>query len=42
MKTVVITSAFRTPIGTFGGMFKDLLPTDLIVPVMKKVAEIAG
>ncbi len=42
MKSVVITSAFRTPIGTFGGMFKELLPTELIVPVMKKVAEDSG
>jgi acetyl-CoA C-acetyltransferase len=38
MRNVVITSAFRTPIGTFGGVFKDLLPTDLIVPVLKKAA----
>jgi acetyl-CoA C-acetyltransferase len=39
MRNVVITSALRTPIGLFGGVFKDLLPTDLIVPVMKEVAK---
>ncbi|PWW27758.1 hypothetical protein DFO73_10768 [Cytobacillus oceanisediminis] len=33
MRNVVITSAVRTPVGTFGGVFKDLLPTDLIVPL---------
>lgn len=38
MRNVVITSALRTPIGAFGGAFKDLLPTDLVVPVMKEVA----
>ncbi|MGM0846804.1 MAG: thiolase family protein [Bacillota bacterium] len=42
MKNVVITSAFRTPVGAFGGAFKDLLPTDLIVPVMKRAAEESG
>ncbi len=39
MRNVVITSALRTPVGTFGGVFKDLLPTDLVVPVMKEVAK---
>ncbi|URM32104.1 thiolase family protein [Cytobacillus firmus] len=39
MRNVVITSAVRTPVGTFGGAFKDLLPTDLIVPVLKEAAE---
>ncbi|MCA1061992.1 thiolase family protein [Rossellomorea aquimaris] len=42
MRNVVITSAMRTPVGAFGGAFKDLLPTDLIVPVMKKAAEDSG
>jgi acetyl-CoA C-acetyltransferase len=39
MRNVVITSALRTPVGAFGGVFKDLLPTDLIVPVMKEAAK---
>ncbi len=38
MRNVVITSALRTPVGAFGGVFKDLLPTDLIVPVMKELS----
>ncbi|MDQ0246549.1 acetyl-CoA C-acetyltransferase [Bacillus fengqiuensis] len=36
MNSIVITSAVRSPIGTFGGAFKDLLPSDLIVPVLKE------
>ncbi|WP_078548274.1 thiolase family protein [Litchfieldia alkalitelluris] len=36
MRNVVITSAVRSPIGTFGGAFKDMLPTDLVVPVLKE------
>jgi acetyl-CoA C-acetyltransferase len=42
MRNVVITSALRTPVGAFGGAFKDLLPTDLIVPVMKEAAKQSG
>ncbi|MGM0753401.1 MAG: thiolase family protein [Bacillota bacterium] len=42
MRNVVITSALRTPVGAFGGAFKDLLPTDLIVPVMKEAAKASG
>ncbi|MCA1030967.1 thiolase family protein [Bacillus timonensis] len=42
MRNVVITSAVRSPIGTFGGVFKDLLPTDLIVPVIKEVVKKSG
>lgn len=42
MRNVVITSAFRTPVGAFGGAFKELLPTDLIVPVMKEAARDSG
>ncbi|WP_223700758.1 thiolase family protein [Sutcliffiella deserti] len=37
MRNVVITAALRTPVGTFGGAYKDLLPTDLIVPVIEAV-----
>jgi acetyl-CoA C-acetyltransferase len=36
MRNVVITSAVRSPIGDFGGVFKDLLPTDLMVPVIQE------
>ncbi|MEG9296292.1 thiolase family protein [Mangrovibacillus sp. Mu-81] len=42
MRNIVITSALRTPVGAFGGAFKDLLPTDLIVPVMKEAAKQSG
>ncbi|MCA1056423.1 thiolase family protein [Rossellomorea aquimaris] len=42
MRNVVITSALRTPVGAFGGAFKDLLPTDLIVPVMKEASRLSG
>ncbi|MFZ3589765.1 thiolase family protein [Bacillus sp. DJP31] len=42
MRNVVITSAARTPIGDFGGVFKDLLPTDLIVPVIQEVVLRSG
>lgn len=42
MRNVVITAALRTPVGAFGGVFKDLLPTDLIVPVMKEAAKASG
>ncbi|XQY92735.1 thiolase family protein [Metabacillus sp. HB246100] len=37
MREVVITSAARTPIGSFGGAFKELLPTQLAVPVLDEV-----
>ncbi|HWO95431.1 MAG TPA: thiolase family protein [Bacillus sp. (in: firmicutes)] len=36
MNNVVITSAVRSPIGAFGGAFKELLPSDLIVPVIQE------
>jgi len=39
MREVVITSAVRTPIGSFGGAFKDLLPTQLAVPVLDEVVK---
>lgn len=42
MRNVVITSAVRSPIGTFGGVFKGLLPTDLIVPVLKEAVKRSG
>ncbi|MGD6899379.1 thiolase family protein [Bacillus infantis] len=42
MRTVVIVSAARSPVGTFGGAFKDLLPTDLAVPVIKETVKRSG
>ncbi|MBM7604151.1 acetyl-CoA C-acetyltransferase [Metabacillus crassostreae] len=39
MREVVITAAVRTPIGSFGGAFKDLLPTQLAVPVLNEVVK---
>ena len=42
MRNVVVTAALRTPVGAFGGAFKDLLPTDLIVPVMEAALKESG
>ena len=42
MRKVVIVAAKRTPIGTFGGAFKHLLPTDLAVPVIDAVVQESG
>lgn len=42
MRNVVITSALRTPVGSFGGVFKDLLPLDLIVPVIQQAMDQNG
>ncbi|MFP7444567.1 thiolase family protein [Bacillus infantis] len=42
MRTVVIVSAARSPVGTFGGAFKDLLPTDLAVSVIKETVKRSG
>jgi len=42
VRNVVIASAVRSPIGTFGGVFKQLLPTDLIVPVMQEALNKSG
>jgi acetyl-CoA C-acetyltransferase len=39
LKEVVIVDAVRTPIGTFGGMFRDCLPTDLLTPVLQALVE---
>lgn len=39
MREVVITAAVRTPIGIFGGAFKELLPTQLAVPVLDEVVK---
>jgi acetyl-CoA C-acetyltransferase len=42
MKEVVIVSALRTAIGNFGGMYKSLLPTELITPILPKLTEQVG
>jgi acetyl-CoA C-acetyltransferase len=42
MTKVVIVSAVRTAIGTFGGAFKDLRAPDLGYPVMREVIDRAG
>lgn len=39
MRNVVIVAACRTPIGTIGGQFKELTPTELTVPVMQALLE---
>ena len=39
MRDVVIVSAFRTPIGAFGGALKDVSAVDLGVTVVKKAME---
>src|SRR5437899_3354730 len=36
---IVITSAVRTAIGDFGGLFKELKPSELLVPTMQEVAK---
>ncbi|MCP8970834.1 acetyl-CoA C-acetyltransferase [Ectobacillus ponti] len=42
MRNVVITSAVRSPIGTFGGAFKNLSPLDLAVPVLQEAVKRGG
>ena len=39
---VVIVSAARTAIGTFGGSFRDVRATDLTAPLMTEVINRAG
>lgn len=39
MENIVITSAARTPIGTFGGSFRDVLPNELAATVIKEVVQ---
>ncbi|HEP6570863.1 TPA: acetyl-CoA C-acetyltransferase [Streptococcus pyogenes] len=41
-KEVVITSAYRTPIGSFGGVFKSLSAVDLGVTVVTKILADTG
>jgi acetyl-CoA C-acetyltransferase len=42
MKDVVVVSACRSPIGTFGGSLKDLQAPDLAAQVMREAIERAG
>ncbi len=39
MENIVITSAVRTPIGDFGGAFKDVLPNELAAAVIKEAVK---
>lgn len=41
-KEVVIVEGCRSPIGDFGGAFKDFLPSDLAVPVVEELVKRAG
>ncbi|MFZ5591375.1 MAG: thiolase family protein [Bacillota bacterium] len=42
MQDVVIVAAARTAIGDFGGMFKDMISHQLLVPVIQEVIRRAG
>lgn len=42
MRNVVIVAGCRTPIGTIGGQFKTLTPSELSIPVMQNLVERAG
>ena len=42
MRNVVIVAGCRTPIGTIGGQFKTLVPSELSIPVMQNLVERAG
>lgn len=42
MKSVVITSAVRTPVGTMGGVFKDVQAVDLTRGVLDEVVKRSG
>lgn len=39
---VVIVAACRTPIGTIGGQFKSVVPSELTIPVMQDLVKRAG
>jgi acetyl-CoA C-acetyltransferase len=41
-KEIVIIDGCRSPIGGFGGAFKDFLPSDLAVPVLQALIERTG
>ncbi|MFD3447932.1 acetyl-CoA C-acetyltransferase [Microbacteriaceae bacterium 4G12] len=42
MQNVVITSAVRSPIATFGGAFQNLKPSELVTPVLQEVVKRGG
>lgn len=42
MRNVVIVAGCRTPIGTIGGQFKTLAPSELSIPVMQNLVKRAG
>ncbi len=42
MRNVVIAAGCRTPIGTIGGQFKTLVPSELSIPVMQNLVKRAG
>ena len=39
MRNVVIVAGCRTPIGTIGGQFKTLTPSELTIPVMQNLVK---
>lgn len=41
-KEIVIVDGCRSPIGDFGGAFKDFLPSDLAVPVIEALMKKTG
>lgn len=42
LEQVVVIAAKRTPVGKMGGCFKDVLPEDLLVPVIREVVSSTG
>ena len=42
MRNVVIAAGCRTPIGTIGGQFKSVVPSELSIPVMQELVKRAG
>lgn len=42
MRNVVIVAGCRTPIGTIGGQFKTVVPSELSIPVMQNLVSRAG
>lgn len=42
MRNVVIVAGCRTPIGTIGGQFRSLVPSELSIPVMQNLVKRAG
>ncbi|GAX89451.1 thiolase family protein [Effusibacillus lacus] len=42
MREVYLVSAVRSAIGTFGGAFKEMMPSELVVPVLQEAVARAG